>query len=275
MTGARIMLRALLALCVILWTAPATASRPVDQRHFSFDPAMGYILARAGPVGTNGRLSVGPIYLVQVDRSKNEVSSLNAPGGMDRRDVFDSATIRGGDHWGTDGQTSLFLIPVQPGFWTIGGVNATAFSLGSWGFEVRPGEITYVGTILTGRQDGRSPIPEIAASRLAPDLVSFGTLMNIVMSDAFLLRPAAEGETLPVALTAHTIRRPELVPDVRFNNFLESMVNRALGLPPMGHATLVADDFNPFLVPEPPAPGENASGGDKPVPATAQPQPRR
>lgn len=276
MSRVRIALRALLALVVILAATPASASRPVDQRRFSFDPAMGYILVRVGPVA-NGRLRGGPIYLVPIDRARNVVDSRSDPAGMDRRDYFGAAVIRGGDHWGTDGQTSLYLLPVDPGFWTVGASGNTSFSLGSWGFEVRPGEITYVGTLLIGRQDGNSPIPEIAAARLSPDLVSFGTLMNIVMSDALLVRPAAEGDALPPALAAHTIRRPELVPDVRFDNFLLGLVNRALGLPPMGHAPLVAEEFDPYA-PEPEAAESDAgpeSGGGKPgaTPAGDPPRP--
>jgi hypothetical protein len=270
----RFLLGALLAVLFVQMSAPAYASRPLDQRRFSFDPAMGYILVRVGPTGDSGRLRSGPLYLVQVDRAKGEVASRNAPLAMDRRDVFDAAVVRGGDHWGTDGQTSLYLLPAAPGFWAIGASGNTAFSLGSWGFEVRPGEITWVGTILIGRQDGNSPIPEIAAARLSPDLVSFGTLMNIVMSDAVLVRPAAVGEALPAALTAHPVRHAELVPDVRFENFLFGLVNRALGLPPMGHAPLVPEEFNPFTF-EPPADSEAGpeSGGGKPAaPADDTPQ---
>jgi hypothetical protein len=143
--------------------------------------------------------------------------------------------VWGGDNFGSDGKTSLYLVPVNPGNWVIAGAGATSMSLGSYGFEVKPGEITYVGTILTDRENGKSEIPELAAAKLSQDLVEFGTLMNIVMSDAMMVIPAAEGDPIPEAIAAHTVTRAALVPDVRFNNFIAGMINRAVGLPAPGH----------------------------------------
>ncbi|HMG48230.1 MAG TPA: hypothetical protein VK614_12305 [Allosphingosinicella sp.] len=249
---------ALLALALLGATA-ASANRPVDQRRFALDPNLGYIVVRVGPLGSGGGAPM--VYFVRVDREKHTALWSFGAGNIDSRRVLDGAQISGRNHWAVDGQTGLYVVPVNPGFWVVGGAGATTFSLGSYGFEVRAGEMTYVGTVLTGRQNGESPIPEIAASRLSPDLASFGTLMNIVMSDAVLVRPPAEGDALPAAITAFTVTRAELVPDVRFDNFLRALVNRALGLPPIGHMPLLGPGEDPFA---PPAPAE--AGPTTPAP---------
>jgi hypothetical protein len=103
---------------------------------------------------------------------------------------------------------------------------------------VRPGEVTDIGTILTAPQDGQSTIPELAASRLSDDIVHHGTIRNVLMTNALLVRPATEADRIPAALQGARVTRAALVPDVRFNNFLRGLVNRALGLPPMEHQRL-------------------------------------
>jgi hypothetical protein len=55
------------------------------------------------------------------------------------------------------------------------------------------------------------------------------------MSDALAVRPAGESDPLPAAIAAHKVTRAALQPDVRFNNFLAALINRAQGLPPLEH----------------------------------------
>ena len=233
---------ALLAVCApLLATTAVEANRPVKQREFSLDPNMGYILVRTGPVSRRGA-ATNPIFLVRLNPETRTAIWSFGQSFIDRRANLDAAMVYGGNHWGTDGNTSVYIVPVNPGFWVVGGAGATTFSLGSYGFQVNAGEITDIGTVLAGREDGESPIPEIAAVRLSQDLVEFGTLMNIVMSDTMVMRPAAEGQAVPAALSAYTVRRAELVPDVRFDNFMRALVSRAVGLPPLGHQAIDPTD---------------------------------
>src|SRR6185295_3522231 len=89
----------------------ARASRPVDQGHFTLDPAMGYILVRVGPV--SGRGGVQPVYLVRLNPDKPGTTMWAfGQSNIDSRRQLDAAMISGHDHWGTDGTTSLFLVPV-------------------------------------------------------------------------------------------------------------------------------------------------------------------
>jgi hypothetical protein len=222
----------ILAAALCFGAASAQASNPLKPAKFVWNPAMGYILARVGPSGSDGKAP--PVYLARLGEDGNTIWSF---GGrlINNKKNLDAAMIWGGDHFGTDGKTSLYLVPVNPGRWVVGGAGNTVMSLGSYGFDVKAGEITYVGTILTDRENGKSDIPEFQSARLSRDLVEFGTLMNIVMSDALLVRPAGEADPLPAAIAAHKVSRAELQPDVRFNNFLAALVNRATGLPPLEH----------------------------------------
>jgi hypothetical protein len=212
----------------------AMAANPLKPEKFVFDPARGYILVRVGPVGDSG--NADPVYFVRMDPA-NPKQTLWSFGmrAINSKKESDAAMVWGGDNFGNDGKTSLYLVPVNPGEWVIGGAGGTSMSLGSYGFTVKPGEITYVGTILTGRENGKSDIPEIKAAKLSEDLVEFGTLMNIVMSDAILVTPPAAGDPIPEAIATHGVTHASLVPDVRFNNFLAAMINRAIGLDPLEH----------------------------------------
>lgn len=221
-----------LAAALCLGAGAAHAANPLKPAKFVWNPAMGYILARVGPTGDDGKAP--PVYFARLGEDGDTVWSF---GGrlINNKKNLDAAMVWGGDHFGSNGETSLYLVPVNPGKWVIAGAGNTVMSLGSYGFDVKPGEITYVGTILTDRENGKSKIPEFQSAKLSKDLVEFGTLMNIVMSDALLVRPAGEADPLPAALTAHPVTRAALQPDVRFNNFLAALINRAHGLPPLEH----------------------------------------
>lgn len=221
-----------LAAALCLGAGSAYAANPLKPAKFVWDPAKGYILARVGPAGDDGKAP--PVYFARLGEDGRTIWSF---GGrlINNKKNLDAAMVWGGDHFGSDGQTSLYLVPVNPGKWVIGGAGNTVMSLGSYGFDVKPGEITYVGTILTDRENGKSGIPELQSAKLSQDLVEFGTLMNIVMSDALLVRPAGDSDPLPAAITAHPVTRAALQPDVRFNNFLAALINRATGLPPLEH----------------------------------------
>ena len=232
----RILTRALLPVlagAACLAGAPAEAANPLKPEKFVFEAAKGYILVRVGPAGDDGKAP--PVYFARLaDDGKATVWSWGGRAINSKKEL-DAAMVWGGDHFGSADNTSLYLVPVNPGRWVVGGAGNTVLSLGSWGFDVKPGEITYVGTVLTDRENGKSKVPELASAKLSQDLVEFGTLMNIVMSDAVLVKPAAEGETLPAAIAAHKVTRAALTPDVRFNNFLGALVNRGVGLPALGH----------------------------------------
>lgn len=228
-------------------SAPTSGSRPLRANQVRIEPELGYILARIGPVADGGNRF---IYFGRLDPdTRQAIWRYGTTKPNDRREL-DAAMMSENDFIDRDANTETFIVPVRPGFWVVGGATnhawgmssyaagATSFSMGSFGFEVRAGEVTDIGTILTAPQDGRSTVPELAASRVSEDIIRNGLLRNVLMTNALIVRPPTEADRVPASLSGARVVRAQLVPDVRFNNFLRGLPSRALGLPPLEHRTL-------------------------------------
>jgi hypothetical protein len=232
----RIACMAVAALALAGLAHPAAAHKALKPKELvNLDKTKGYILVR---IGTNGNSSgsAPTIVLALIDADSGQPMAGNASSSKE----YDVGMAGGGNFLSTDGKTSLYLVPVTPGKWAVIAAGQTVFSLGTYGFDVKAGEIVNAGIVYTGREDGKSAVPEIAAAKLSPDLAAFGTLMNIVMTDALLFKPPAGPETLPPALAGFPVRDAVLEPDIRFDNSYALMINRALGLPPMEHQPSLA-----------------------------------
>lgn len=241
-----------LGLALVAATLPVTAlpgSKPIPAAQLHVQPELGYIMVRVGPVADGGNRFV---YFGRLDPDTRRAIWVYGTTRPNERRELDAAMMSENDFIDHDANTETYIVPVHPGFWVIGGATnhtwglsqfaagVTSFSMGSYGFEVRPGEVTDIGTILTAPQDGRSTVPELAASRVSDDIVHHGTLRNVLMTNALLVRAATETDRIPAVLQGVRVTRAALIPDVRFNNFLRGLVNRALGLPPLEHRRLPA-----------------------------------
>ncbi|MDF7774355.1 hypothetical protein P1X14_03780 [Sphingomonas sp. AOB5] len=232
------MIRAIAKFCSMLAvlmlagvSIPASAHKGLKPKELvNLDPTKGYILVR---IGLNGS-SKGSAPVIVLARMNVETGVPYFGNGASKKE-FNVALAGGGNFLSTDGKTSLYVIPVNPGRWAVTAAGNTVFSLGTYGFDVAAGEIVNAGTLYTGREDGKSPVPEIAAAKLSQDLVEFGTLMNIVMTDALLLKPPVVVEQVPAGLAAFPMRHAEIIADIRFPNTYTLLINRAIGLPQMAH----------------------------------------
>jgi hypothetical protein len=218
----------LLACATVGW-----AERPITQDKFVYDPQQGYILAWAGPM--KGKTSYKDyLDFVRVDPATGK-TLIEDPGfarTTNARVVKDAAAIYyEAKPWAIVDDRGLFLIPVNPGRWVIGGVNNTALSLGSYAFQVEPGKISYIGTVLTGKEDGSSGVPEIRA--LAPAGNGPAPQRSNIASTFVLRLP--DSADLPSSFPKEHVIVPKIERDVRFNNYQSSLVSRAADLGPMGH----------------------------------------
>ncbi len=166
----------------------------------ALDPTNGYILVRVGP-GSAKETPIG-VALARLDWAEQEPIVGN---GLSKKE-FNVASVAGGNFISSDGK-----MPVNPGRWIFTSVGMTTFSMGTYGFDVRAGEIVNAGTVLVGHEDGKSAVPEIAATKLSQDLVEFGTLTNIVTTDTYLIRPASATETLPASVKL-IVRDASIIP---------------------------------------------------------------
>ena len=233
------------------------ASTQLKKRPVKLDPALGYVLVRTGPP-VNAEGQTADLHIWRYDPATGELRFRSAepsgvPEGEDDRAMFGNRPLL------TGGGISIFITAVTPGEWVIHGSHTTCFCLGTYSFTVRPGEITDIGTVLLGVENGRSSVPELARRKLAADIMDHGFAINDVM----LVRPAAEGDILPPEVAALPVRRAALTADVRFPNRGPTrkafggglLINRAEGLPPLvngdGAATVARLRDDPDLVAAP------------------------
>lgn len=217
------------------------------------DPRLGYILVRMGPRATSkdnplpiGFMRVSPETQLPFAEDDPETK---APNYSQTLGVGVNTARSFGD---SDG-AGVYLVAAYPGRWIISGVGNTCLSMGTYAFDVKQGEISDIGLMLTGREDGNSIAPEIRAAKLSDDLVEFGTLVNVVMTSALFARPASDDPAVPPELSAMPRSHVKLTPDVMLPNLCMDMVGRAASLPPLGHrppmteeeAAKAIDEINP------------------------------
>jgi hypothetical protein len=229
-----------LSLALLLPTAvQARSSKPpkpetLKKGPVSLNPAIGYVLVRLGPKAPTSA-KPDPISLSQADPTSGRPytkAQYAADKYLARTSV---ALVVPGRSFLDAAGVGVHIVSVYPGRWYIASGGQTCFSLGTYAFDVKPGEITDIGTVLIGKEDGRSPVPEIAKASLSQDLVQFGVLMNIVMSHTFTIRPAIDGDPVPEEVKSLPIKRATLIEDYRFDNSCQTLVSRAASLPPLGH----------------------------------------
>lgn len=226
-----------LVLCVtcVGWANPAAAQSATPKRFknealkrgaLTTDPAAGYVLIRASakspPIGLWRQPPDG------ADRYPPEMVK-----NKDLRDTFGALT-NPGRSWEDRDNLSAYVLKLYPGRYVISTVGGTCMSMGTYAFDVQAGSVVDVGTVLTAKEDGKSPLPEFARSRLSQDLVDFGVATNIVMSHAMFSKPPS-GLPVPHGLEGVNVTPANLKADVRLDNICRTLTNRAASLPPPGH----------------------------------------
>lgn len=238
------MKRLFLFLGLAFCATSASAERPIEPGKFVYDANAGYIFACVQPM--NGKQSFKQwLEFVRLDPATGK-STVEDRGGLrstNARRVKDAAAIYyEAKPWTFDAgrDRACFLTAITPGFWVVGSVGNTALSMGSYGFDVAPGKITHVGTILVGAEDGTSAVPEIAKAKISDDLLGYGTLSKQLISWTIAWRgPVAED--IPPNLSTHPVLLvTDPKRDVRFDNYISALVGRAADLGPMAHEKPVA-----------------------------------
>ncbi len=206
------------------------------------DNRLGYVLVRLGPKAAdkNPALSVG---FSRIDGATNApfnfVTMNDIPKDFWRTS---SVGINPGRSFGDVDGTGIYYVGFYPGRWVIGGVGQTCMSLGTYSFDVKQGEVTDIGTLLVARENGEAGVPELKDAKLSQDLADFGTMVNIVMSEALYVKPASNTPALPAELKAMPVVKATLTPDHRLDNSCASLINRAASLPPLGHQSPMTRD---------------------------------
>jgi hypothetical protein len=218
----------LAALLAVPAAAPAPAAEVLKAAPARLDPKLAYILVR---LGKRDEKVWNLVSFYRYDpeaqdlRGKGRAKSNPVPKGEDK-----AAVIAAKPFLVEDGNYRIYLVAVTPGRWVIASSPTTSYSLGSWQFDAKAGEITHVGTLYMGPENGSSIWPKLAGIHSAPDIEK----RAYTVADALLVEPATDATPVPDSLAAFPRRGAELLPAPRFGNHSGQMINAALPLGTVG-----------------------------------------
>ena len=214
----------LAALLALPASAPLRAAEVLKIAPASLDPKTSYILVR---LGKRDEKVWNLVSFYRYDpesedlRGKGRAKGNAVPGGEDK-----AAVVGPKSFLAEDGNIRTYLVALTPGRWVIASSPTTSYSLGSYQFDSKAGEIVDVGTLYMGAENGSSIWPKLAEIHSAPDIEK----RAYTVADALLVEPATAATPVPAALSALPRRPAEFLPAPRFGNHSGQMINAALPL---------------------------------------------
>lgn len=209
--------------------AAALALAPAAHAKFKsaadMKPGKAYLLVQVDPVemkflGTN-RITTGVLF-APYDPATKRVG----PGVMALKDPV-----------AKDDKRRLYLVEVDPGTWVIAGTGAsgaslgsadTSFSLGSYHFEAKAGELVDLGVFLPAREESENPDTRMNAMKLLGGPLLGGRVEPV--PNRLAIRPRADGDVpVPVWLATTAVVQPAFVYGGTFGNSQGGLVNRIDG----------------------------------------------
>lgn len=139
-----------------------------------------------------------------------------------------------------DGKQRLYLLEVKPDVWTIeatgismGGATpemTTSFSLGSYHFEVLPGQIVDLGVLTPVRPASDNPDTKLSAGKVLKAMfLPVGLKIEQVPLTMTVRERGAEDIALPEWLARHQPVKARLTYGSRFGNYAGGLINRIDG----------------------------------------------
>jgi hypothetical protein len=215
------------------------------EKSIEIKPDRAYLLVQVDPIeyqmlGTNRmKMDVG---FARYDVARNDIrggfkSSENpVPEGESVRTLARKKPIA------KDGKRRLYLLEVEPDTWVIEsvgvssggalGVGSTSFSLGSYHFEAKAGQITDLGVFVPGRELSGNPDEKVTAGKVF-GMALLGPFGGPKIEPVPLVLKIRERKAddlqLPVAMQKHEITYPAFVYGSSFGNYGGGLVNRIDG----------------------------------------------
>ncbi|HEX8261907.1 MAG TPA: hypothetical protein VF547_03425 [Allosphingosinicella sp.] len=217
-------LAALAAALVLPASAPTLAADSLKVAPAALDPKLAYLLVRLGKRDEKvWNLVSFYRYDPQAEdlRGRGRAKANPVPAGEDK-----AAVVGPKPFLAEDGNIRTYLVAVTPGRWVIASSPTTSFSLGSYQFDAKAGEITDLGTLYMGAENGSSIWPRLAQIRSAPDIEK----RAYTVADALLVEPAGDAAAAPAGLSALPRRPAVFLRAPRFGNHSGQMINAVIPL---------------------------------------------
>jgi hypothetical protein len=222
----RLALALLAAALAVPAAAPAPAAETLKAAPAALDPKLAYLLVRLG------KRDEKVWNLISFYRYDPKAEDLRGKGRAKANPVAkteDKAAVVGPKPFlAEDGNIRTYLVAVTPGRWVIASSPTTSYSLGSYQFDAKAGEVTDLGTIYMGPENGSSIWPKLAGIHSAPDIEK----RAYTVADAMLVEPATSATPVPASLVALPRKPAGFLPAPRFGNHSGQMINAVLPLQP-------------------------------------------
>jgi hypothetical protein len=219
-------LMAMLLLCV----APAVQAKIKSADQLKADKA--YLLVQ-----------VDPVVIKLMGTSRMVTGILFAPYDVQKKQAG-PAVMALNDPITKDGKRRLFLLEIDPGTWVITGTGGsgaslgsadTSFSLGSYHFDARAGEVLDLGVFEPQREETDNPDAKLTSGKLIGMMLLHQRIEPV--PNRLAIRPRGDGDiAVPAWLALRPLVRPAFVYGGTFGNSLGGLVNRVDGKDGRGRA---------------------------------------
>lgn len=240
------LLRVMLPL--LLLAGSFSASAKTNWAKIGLDPAKAYVLVQVEPLEFNmlgnNRVVTG-LMLAQYDLDKTAIRLSEKDGKV----VNARRLTLIGDSIASDGKRKQYFAEIAPGTWVIEGAGGgsggtlgaavTAFSLGSYRFDVRGGEVIDLGVVTPSREDSNNPATQMTTGKLAGMMMGglFGDRGPEPLPLKLAIRPRGTGDlAMPEWLSSATVTQPAFTYGSTFQNLLGGLINRVDGKVGRGRA---------------------------------------
>jgi hypothetical protein len=214
----------LIAASLMISATAAQAAETLKVAPAQLDPAKAYVMVRMGERSPDlwNTLILSPYDEAAEDvRGKGRAKGNPVAKTADRMVVITTKPfIAEEDHVRT------YLVSITPGKYVIAGGPTTCFCLGSYQFEAAVGQITDLGTIYIGPENGSSSWAALANLRSSPDIEA----RAYTVAEAIAIYPWKSGMPVPAALAALPKVPAIYTVAKRFGNHQGQLLNRALPL---------------------------------------------
>jgi hypothetical protein len=225
----RALIRAVLALALLV-VAPAAPAKITSAGQLKADKA--YLLVQ-----------VDPVVVKLMGTSRMVTGILFAPYDVQARQVRPGVMAQN-DPIAKDGKRRLFLLEIDPGAWVIAGTGGsgaslgsadTSFSLGSYHFQARAGDVLDLGVFEPQREETDNPDAKLTSGKLIGMMFLHQRIEPV--PNRLEIRPRAESDiAIPAWLASRPLVQPAFVYGGTFGNSLGGLVNRVDGKEGRGRA---------------------------------------